>query len=51
MLSPLANNGGPTLTMAPAAAASVLQVGASCPATDQTGAPRKTPCTIGALER
>ena len=51
MLSPLANNGGPTSTMIPAAAASVVQVGTGCPATDQTGKPRANPCTIGAFEK
>ncbi len=51
MLGPLADNGGGTLTMLPAAAASVVQVGTGCPATDQTGKMRATPCTIGALEK
>jgi hypothetical protein len=49
-LGPLQDNGGSTATMAPAAAASVVQVGVSCPATDQTGKSRKNPCTLGALE-
>jgi hypothetical protein len=51
MLGSLANNGGSTLTQAPAAAASIVQVGTDCPATDQTGKARKNPCTIGALEQ
>ncbi len=50
MLGPLANHGGTTDTITPAAAASVIQTGTSCPATDQTGQPRATPCTLGALE-
>jgi hypothetical protein len=51
MLGPLADNGGPTQTMAPSAPASVVQIGSACPATDQTGKARGSPCTIGALER
>jgi hypothetical protein len=51
VIGPLANNGGPTLTMAPAAAAAVVQIGTGCPALDQTGATRGSPCTVGALER
>ncbi len=51
MLGALADNGGATRTMAPGAAASVVQIGTGCPATDQTGKVRGTPCTIGALER
>ena len=50
VLGSLGGHGGPTETYDPGAAASVLQVGAGCPATDQTGAPRATPCTIGAVE-
>ncbi len=50
MLGALQNNGGSTLTMAAGAAASVVQIGTACPATDQTGKMRATPCTIGALE-
>jgi predicted outer membrane repeat protein len=49
-LGKLMNNGGPTDTMAPGAAKAVVQVGTGCPATDQTGKARKTPCTIGAFE-
>jgi hypothetical protein len=51
MLGPLADHGGATQTMEPAAAASVVQVGTGCPATDQTGKTRASPCTIGALEK
>jgi hypothetical protein len=50
MVGALANNGGTTLTMLPAATASVVQIGTNCPATDQTGKARKSPCTIGAVE-
>ncbi len=50
MVGPLADNGGPTLTAKPAAASAVIQVGTSCPAADQTGRARATPCTLGALE-
>jgi predicted outer membrane repeat protein len=50
MLGPLADNGGTTLTAAPAAAATVIQTGTGCPATDQTGRARANPCTLGALE-
>jgi hypothetical protein len=50
MLGPLANNGGTTETAIPAAAASVIQTGTNCPATDQTGHPRGNPCTLGAYE-
>jgi hypothetical protein len=51
MLGTLSGDAGPTATIAPAAAASVVQIGTNCPATDQTGRPRANPCTIGALER
>jgi hypothetical protein len=51
MLGPLADNGGPTQTMAPAAAAAVVQIGTACPSSDQTGKMRGSPCTIGAVER
>ncbi|MBI2893393.1 MAG: hypothetical protein HYY06_07555 [Deltaproteobacteria bacterium] len=50
-LGDLADNGGPTLTMRPGAPAEVVQVGEDCPATDQTGRPRGSPCTLGAVER
>jgi predicted outer membrane repeat protein len=50
MLSALANHGGTTNTVLPAAAASVIQTGTSCPATDQAGQTRANPCTLGALE-
>jgi len=50
VLGPLADHGGPTLTIAPGADPSVVKIGSACPATDQTGKARPTPCTIGALE-
>ena len=50
-LAALADNGGPTLTMMPGAAADVIQVGTNCPATDQTGRARANPCTLGAVEQ
>jgi hypothetical protein len=50
MLAALADNGGPTQTMVPGAAASAVQIGTKCPPTDQTGQPRATPCTVGAFE-
>ncbi len=50
MLGALHDNGGPTLTLAPAAAPSVVQVGMGCPMLDQTGKTRAMPCTIGAVE-
>jgi predicted outer membrane repeat protein len=49
-LGPLGNHGGTTSTLVPAAAASVIQIGTACPATDQTGRARATPCTLGAVE-
>jgi hypothetical protein len=50
MLGTLGDHGGTTATLVPAAAASVIQVGTSCPSTDQTGATRASPCTVGAVE-
>ena len=51
LLGALANNGGPTLTYLPAAGSPAIGKGASCPATDQRGQPRKaTGCTAGAVE-
>ena len=47
-LAPLAGN--PELAV-PGAAASVVQVGTSCPAADAIGKTRATPCTLGAAER
>ena len=50
MLGPLGNHGGTTSTLVPAAASSIIQTGAACPATDQTGRARAAPCTLGAVE-
>jgi predicted outer membrane repeat protein len=49
-LGPLANHGGPTDTMAPAAGSPAIGKGTSCPSTDQRGMARKSPCTLGAYE-
>jgi hypothetical protein len=49
-LGSLADNGGTTKTVAPAAAPGIIQTGTTCPDTDQTGRTRQTPCTLGALE-
>jgi len=49
-LGPLQNNGGVTDTMAPAASSPAIGKGFGCPATDQRGQPRKSPCTLGAYE-
>jgi len=49
-LGPLQNNGGVTETMAPAAGSPAIAMGTGCPGTDQTGQPRKSPCTLGAFE-
>jgi hypothetical protein len=50
MLGPLQNNGGPTDTMAPGADSPAIGLGTGCPAQDQRGQPRKSPCTLGAYE-
>ena len=43
---------GRTITVAPTMAPdAVVRVGVGCPATDQAGHPRPTPCTLGALAR
>ncbi len=52
-LGPLANNGGPTQTVALLAGSPAIDAaGGSCPATDQRGIPRPlgTACDIGAYE-
>ena len=51
-LGPLANNGGPTQTIAllPANPAIDYVPSADCPATDQRGDPRTAPCDIGAYD-
>ncbi len=51
LLGPLADNGGATETMLPAAASPARRLGTgSCPAVDQRGVARATPCTAGAVE-
>jgi hypothetical protein len=52
MLGPLANNGGPTQTMALLPGSPCLHAGTStgAPATDQRGVARDTPPDIGAFE-
>jgi hypothetical protein len=49
-LGPLQDNGGVTETMAPASGSPADGKGTGCPATDQIGQARKSPCTLGALE-
>lgn len=51
LLGPLADHGGTTLTAATSAASAIVQIGSSCPMTDQAGRPRRSPCTVGALEQ
>lgn len=54
LLSPLADNGGPTLTMLPMVTSSALDAGRNdvCPARDQRGLPRPAnlTCDIGSVE-
>jgi hypothetical protein len=51
LLGSLQDNGGPTLTIAPAQnSPAVHQSQNNCPTTDERGQPRQTPCTIGAYE-
>ena len=51
MLGQLADNGGPTKTVAPAANSPAAGLGKGCPKTDQRGNPRKADgCTAGAFE-
>jgi hypothetical protein len=47
----LADNGGPTQTLAPQSGSPAIDAGTTgCPATDQRGAPRVGQCDIGAVE-
>jgi predicted outer membrane repeat protein len=47
-----ADNGGPTLTMMPAATSPLLKAGSGCTPRDQRGVARKSPaCDVGAVER
>ena len=50
LLSPLADNGGPTQTMALQAGSPAINAGSGCPTTDQRGATRIGTCDIGAYE-
>lgn len=52
MLGPLANNGGPTQTMALLPGSPAIDTAANCPATDQRGVsrPQGSACDIGAYE-
>jgi hypothetical protein len=50
LLGPLQDNGGPTKTMAPGAGSPAIGKGTTCAGTDQRGQPRKSPCTLGAVE-
>jgi hypothetical protein len=50
-LTPLADHGGPTPSMMPAAGSVAVGLGADCPPTDQRGEPRPADgCTAGAVE-
>ena len=49
-LGPLGDGGGPTETLAPSASSPARRLGTGCPATDQRGQPRASPCTAGAVE-
>jgi hypothetical protein len=49
-LGALGDNGGGTETMLPAAGSPARALGTDCPATDQRGMPRGSPCTAGAVE-
>jgi hypothetical protein len=50
MLGALADNGGDTETLAPAAGSPARALGTGCPPTDQRGTMRTEPCTAGAVE-
>ena len=50
LLLPLADNGGPSQTFALAAGSAAIGHGRDCPATDQRGQPRASPCDTGAYE-
>jgi hypothetical protein len=49
-LAALADNGGPTPTMAIAAGSAAVDAGSTCPQTDQRGMPRVGACDVGAFE-
>jgi hypothetical protein len=51
LMGDLADNGGPTKTMAPKAGSPAIDAGTACPTTDQTGKPRNAAkCAMGAYE-
>jgi predicted outer membrane repeat protein len=51
LLQPLADNGGPSQTLALGAGSPAINAAKGCPATDQRGLPRSTPsCDSGAFE-
>lgn len=50
LLAPLADNGGPTLTMELLAGSPAIGAGADCPETDQRGISRDASCDIGAFQ-
>jgi hypothetical protein len=50
LLGALADNGGSTQTMLPAAGSPADDLGTDCPEFDQRGEPRGEPCTAGAVE-
>ncbi len=50
LLGPLADNGGPTLTMALLPGSPAIGAGMDCPATDQRGVAREGGCDLGAYQ-
>jgi len=50
LLGALADNGGPTRTLLPAAGSPAIGLGSACPPADQRGNPRGEPCAAGAVE-
>ena len=50
MLGPLADNGGPTMTLALLPGSPAIGIGKGCSAKDQRGAPRRGSCDSGAYE-
>lgn len=50
LLGPLADNGGLTKTFALGAGSPAIGLTTGCPATDQRGKPRSSPCDTGAFE-
>jgi hypothetical protein len=50
LLGPLADNGGPTMTMALLPGSPAIGAGTDCPETDQRGVPRDVGCDIGAFQ-